>query len=377
MTLTQLWHRVPGGTATSMLRLASAIASMGSVDLTIIGARGEIRRPRSILSPDDVLAGSGAVPVGIPVRHMPLPVPILYDAWARLGRPAMLERSGRVDLVHLTVPVVPPPLDVPLIATVHDLFPLTHPHLLSARGAGMMAAGLEAIRERAAKVLVSTRTVADQCVRAGFDAARIEVAPFGVTPVVVDEVDVAGVRRRYGLTGPYVLFVGTHEPRKNLGLLLESLVELNDPDLSLVVAGPDGWDSRVEGSVYASAHDVPSPVIRLGYVPSKDLPALQRGAAAFCYPSLAEGFGLPVLEAMAAGALVITTRDSAMAEVAGDAAVLIDPHDPAELAAVIRHAVEGGVEMTERRRAGLNRSMEFTWQSCASVTCDVYESVLR
>lgn len=377
MTLTQLWHRVPGGTATSMLRLAAAVAAEGSVDLTIIGARGEIRRPRSIIDPDAVLRCSDTVPSGVTVRHMPLPVPILYDAWARLGRPAMVDRADGVDLVHLTVPVVPPPLDVPMIATVHDLFPLTHPHLLSARGAGMMAAGLEAIRERAAKVLVSTRNVADQCLRAGFEAARIEIAPFGVTPVDVDDSDVAGVRRRYGITGPYVLFVGTHEPRKNLGLLLESLVELNDPGLSLVIAGPDGWDSQSAGSVYASVDEVPSPVVRLGYVPSRDLPALQRGAVAFCYPSLAEGFGLPVLEAMAAGAVVITTRDTAMAEVAGDAAMLVDPHDPVELAATIRHALSDEVEMAQRRRAGLNRSREFTWQSCAGVTCDVYESVLR
>lgn len=377
MTLTQLWHRVPGGTASSMLGLAEAVTRTGRVDLAVVGARGEIRRPRSMLCPSRVNGATGGDRQGVRLHHLPLPIPILYDAWARFGRPAIDRGLDDVDLIHLTVPVVPPRSAVPLVATVHDLFPLTHPHLLSARGVGVMARGLAAIRERAAKVLVSTKVVADECVRAGFEPNRIEIAPFGVAPVEVDDDDVSDVRRRYGITGPYVLFVGTHEPRKNLGLLLEALVGLNDPDLSLVIAGPKGWGDPRGDSVYASLSDVPSPVIDVGFVPTDDLPALQRGAVAFCYPSLAEGFGLPVLEAMAAGAVIVTTRDSAMAEVAGDAAMLVDPHDPAGLAATIRHALDDEVAMAQRRRAGFNRSREFTWQSCAEATCDVYESVLR
>lgn len=377
MTLTQLWHRVPGGTATSMLGLADAVASTGRVELAVVGARGEIRRPRSVLCPDRVGVGPVGRRTDVQLRHLPLPVPILYDSWARFGRPAIETGLDDVELIHLTVPVVPPRSKVPLVATVHDLFPLTHPHLLSARGVGVMARGLAAIRDRAARVLVSTKVVADECIRAGFEPERIEIAPFGVAPVDVDDDDVSDVRRRYGITGPYVLFVGTHEPRKNLGLLLEAMVALNDPGVSLVVAGPQGWGSGNSGSVYASLGDVPSPVIDVGFVPSADLPALQRGATAFCYPSLAEGFGLPVLEAMAAGAVVVTSRESAMAEVAGDAAMLVDPHDPAGLAVTIRHALDDEVAMAERRRAGLNRSREFTWRSCADATCDVYESVLR
>lgn len=360
-----------------MVRLADAVASTGRVDLTVIGARGEVRRPRSILCPGGFGTRSNGGRCHVGTRHLPLPVPILYDAWAHLGRPSIDGGSDEVDLVHLTVPVVPPRSRVPLVATVHDLFPLTHPHLLSARGVGVMAKGLASIRERAAKVLVSTKVVADECIRAGFEPDRIELAPFGVTPVEVDDDQVADVRRRHGIEGPYVLFLGTHEPRKNLGLLLEALVELNDPGLSLVVAGPDGWGTSGSDSVYATLRDVPSPVIDLGFVPADDVPALQRGAAVFCYPSLAEGFGLPVLEAMAAGAVVVTTRDSAMAEVAGDAAMLVDPHDPVGLAARIRHALDDEVAMAERRRAGFNRSREFTWRSCAGTTCDVYESVLR
>lgn len=377
MTLTQLWHRVPGGTATSMLRLADAVADTGRVDLTCIGARGEIRRPLSVLSPGRVLEDIRRDHPDVTIHHMPLPVPVLYDAWARLGRPSMTGGVDGADLVHLTVPVVPPSTDLPLVATIHDLFPLTHPHLLSARGARLMAKGLEAIRDRATKVFVSTRVVADECLRAGFDADRIEVTPFGVTPVEIDDDDVARVCGRYGIHGRYVLFVGTHEPRKNLGLLLEALVALNDPTLTLVVAGPDGWASRNGDTVYASIADIPSPVVDLGFVPRDDLPALQRGAVAFCYPSLMEGFGLPVLEAMAAGAAVITTIDSAMAEVAGDAAMLVDPHDPYGLAKMIRHALGNEVEMAERRQAGLERSREFTWRSAAGSTCDIYESVLR
>lgn len=370
LTLTQFWHRVPGGTATSIASLATALGEAQHARLTGIGPRGELRNPRSLLDP-----AAGANPVtGVDMVYLGAPLPLLYDLWDRWQRPS-IDPLGDFDLIHLTVPVTPPRTRLPLVATVHDVFPLTNAELFTSRGAKLMARGLERIRDRADKVLVWTRAVADECVRAGFDAARLEVAPAGVVPVELGPDDVAAVMAKYGLTAPYLFFVGTLEPRKNLALVLEALVRLDEPGLSLVLAGPTGWEASSGEGPWARWEDVPSPVVHLGYVPREDLAALQRGAAAFCFPSLMEGFGLPVLEAMAAGALVITSGVSATAEVAGDAALLVDPHSPTEMVAALRTALEDGAAGEQLRSAALERARRFTWSACAATVAEVYRTV--
>ncbi|MHB1139982.1 MAG: glycosyltransferase family 4 protein [Microthrixaceae bacterium] len=372
ITVTQCWHRVPGGTATSIQRLVDALAATEQVDLVGVAPRGELRRPSTWRGVD---VPTGWVP-DVALARLPLPLPVLYDAWTRLGRPTVTASTGPVDLVHLTVPVTPPRDVVPLVATVHDLFPLTHPQLMTGRGAGLMAAGLDTIRERAVRVVVPSETVARECRAHGFDADRLRVVPWGVRQDGPDELDARRIRDRLGLHGPFVLFLGTLEPRKNLAGLLDALVQLGRPDVTLVVAGPDGWGDPVAGPSGVGLGDVPGPVLRLGYVPEHDLPALQRAADVCCVPSLAEGFGLPVLEAMAAGAAVVTTRDTATGEVGGDGARSVDTSSPTSLAAALGEILDdpdGAADLRSRARA---RAAEFTWERTARATLAVYDEVL-
>jgi len=372
ITLTQRWHQVPGGTATSIERLVDELARSDRFELVGVGARGELRRPASLIRPTP----PGDWVPSIPLVPLPLPLPLLYDAWTRFGHPAILPATGPVDLVHVTVPIRPPVDDVPMVATVHDLFPITRPEMMTGRGARLMGAGLDALRDRARRIMVPSEHVARDCEQHGFDRNQIRVVPWGVAPVEPSDAQVAAVRARYGLSGPYVLFVGTMEPRKNLATLLEALVRLSRPDLTLALVGPDGWGDAAAGTTGVGTGDVPSPVVRLGYVPESDLAPLQRGAAVFCFPSHAEGFGLPVLEAMAAGAAVVTSSGTATEEVAGDAAVLVDPGDAAALSAALASVLDDPTLSSALRCRGVERANTFTWERAAQQTMDVYDEAL-
>ena len=259
-----------------------------------------------------------------------------------------------------------------MVATVHDLFPSTRPDDFSPRGARLMSEGLEWVLGHARAVMVPSGVVAEQCVAHGVDESVVTVVPWGADPVVVDEARVAAVRRRHGLAGPYVLFVGTIEPRKNLAGLMAAMALLDRPDTTLVLVGPTGWGDHLDDL----ASGLSSPVVRLGHVPADDLPGLYAGAGVFCFPSFEEGFGLPVLEAMAAGAPVVTSATTATAEVAGAAGLLVDPGDPSALAAALAEVLDDSSVAAAIREAGRRRAAEHRWATTARLTVDVYRSVL-
>lgn len=360
VTVTQCWHRVPGGTATSVLDLLAALDAAGDVPELVAVA------PRSGRDP-----GPGWAPA-VPTVHLSLPIPVLYDAWTRLRRPSVESATGPVDLVHLTVPITPPRSPAPLVATVHDVLPLSDPGWFTGRGARLMRRGLEVVRDEAALVMVPSRATAEAAAAHGFDDDRLRVVPWGSTPVDVDVAAVASARARHGLSGPYVLFVGTTEPRKGLEVLGEAMVRLARAEVTLALAGPVGWGDADRGALDA----VPGPVVRLGFVPRADLPALQRGAAVSVVPSLAEGFGLPALEALAAGAALVTTSGTACAEVAGDAAVLVPPGDVAALADAIGALLDDPGRAEALRAGGPARAAHFDWGRTASAVAAVYREVL-
>jgi glycosyltransferase involved in cell wall biosynthesis len=371
VTLTQLAHRVPGGSATSVLQLLDALATTGEVDLVGVLAAGDLRRPSSLRAPAEVLSsGSEGPSPAVATATVPVPLPLLYDLWARTGRPRLERSTGAVDLVHVTIPMRVGVGDTPVVATVHDLFPLTRPEDSTARGARLMAGGLAWIRDTARAVMVPSAAVAAACAEHGVDPAKVTVVPWGATSSAPIASQVAEVVRRHGLQHPFVLFVGTVEPRKNLTGLVEAMRQLDRPDVTLALVGPDGWGAAPDLAGLAT------PVARLGRVPAADLPALYAGAAVVALPSLDEGFGLPVLEAMASGAAVVTSAGTATEEVAGDGARLADPRSPEDLCDAIRAVLDDPEVATSLRRAGSARAARFDWARTATATLEVYRSVL-
>jgi glycosyltransferase involved in cell wall biosynthesis len=344
-TLEQCWHRVPGGTATATLEVARRLVERPDVE--VIGVAGRHTRPPA-----------PAFTPPVEVRRLPLGRPLLYEAWNRLEWPGVERASGPIDVCHSTT-AIPAPTSRPHVVTVHDIEFVDSPERFTRRGAGVMRRGLDRCRT-ADLVLCPSRTTSDRLVEYGFAAASIRVIPWGVAADPVDESDRVRVTARYGLPDEFVLFVGTIEPRKNLRALAAAAARLGRP---LVAAGPAGW-----GDGSAPVGDVRL----LGFVPPEDLPALYSLAGVFAYPSLAEGFGLPVAEAMAYGSPVVTSRGTSTEEVAAGVAVLVDPTDVASIAAGIDEAFARSDELS---RLGLGRAAELTWDHTVAATVAAYREV--
>ena len=348
-TLEQCWHRVPGGTGVAALRTAEAL--MAHHDVELIGVAGVHRRP-----PLDPWAPS------IPIVHLPIAGGWMYETWLRLQWPKLEWATGKVDIAHATT-LIPCPTDAQLVVTLHDLAFVHTPEFFTRHGVRVFKRSLKHIRERADLVLCCSEATMDDCVLAGIGAHRLRLVPLGVEAARADAGEVARVRAAYDLPEEYLLFVGTVEPRKNLKGLIAALDELPDAPL-LVVAGASGW---------GDAGGEPHPGVKfLGFIPSDDLAGLYAGACVFCYPSTREGYGLPVLEAMAQGTPVVTSRGTATEEVAGDAAVLIDPLDVKDIARGIDDARRRCDELSSK---GLLRAQRHGWDATAALTVAAYKEL--
>lgn len=356
LTVEQLWQPVPGGSGTYVVELAAALAGAGADVVGIAAAhRGE--------PPADLH-------LAVPVRHAPLPRRLLYDAWNHLRVPRAEHLVRDADVVHATTWAVPPTRR-PLVVTVHDVAFLRDPGHFTPRGVRFFTRALDRTRDLADVVVVPSEATATDCVAAGIDRSRVAVVPHGVRVATPAPELVGDFRGAHGLARPYVLWTGTREPRKNLAGLLAafSLVAEADPDLDLVLVGPAGWgdDADVPPSVRARVH-------HLGRLAWPDLQLAYAGARAFCFPSLWEGFGMPVLEAMAHGVPVVTSAGTSMAEVAEGAALLVDPRDPGELAAAIDRAA--GPDHDALGAAGLAVAARATWATAAHRTLAAYERAI-
>jgi glycosyltransferase involved in cell wall biosynthesis len=355
LTLEQCWHRVPGGTATSALSLASALDARD--DVAVVGIAARHRRPPA----------AGWQPT-IDVVNVPVPRPPLYECWHHLRWPHVEDSTGPLDVVHATGMAVPPTRG-PLVVTVHDLAFIRYPEQPTRRGLRFFRMSLEQTRRHADLIHCPSQATADDCLAYGFESERVRVVPWGLDWDVASDEAVAAVRRRHGLTGRYVLFAGTLEPRKNLPRLIEAFGSLDEPDVSLVLVGPEGWGDQVTG--------VDGTRIRaLGFVPPAELAPLYRGAAVFCYPSLLEGFGLPVLEAMSQGTPTVTSANTATAEVGGGAVRAVDPTDVAALAEALSDLLGDPTEARRLGEAGLARSQAFGWGDMAGSFRDLYRELV-
>jgi glycosyltransferase involved in cell wall biosynthesis len=219
---------------------------------------------------------------------------------------------------------------------------------------------------------VSATTARDLTQHLGVDPERVDVSPLGTDLRPASEQAVAALRRRLGLRGPYLLGLGTLEPRKDVPTLIRAFARLaGELPHRLVLAGMAGWGAgEVAGAVAASG--VSDRILLAGYVPEADKPALFTGADVFVYPSRYEGFGLPVLEAMACGTPVVTTTGGSLPEVAGDAALLIEPGDVDTLAVSIGKLAGEAGERVALVQRGMVRAAGFTWNRCAALTAEAY-----
>ena len=355
ITLEQFWHRVPGGTATAVWAMARALAER---DLDLVGVSAWNKTKPNV-----------RFRLPFPIEWLPLPRVALYPAWHRFRWPKVEAATGPVEVIHATTFAIPPK-SAPLVVTIHDLAFLHSPEHFTARGRRFFERGLELALQDADVVVCPSRHTADDCIANGFPRESIRVVPWGVEAVAVSEDEVADTLADFEITRPYILWTGTIEPRKNLARLVEAFLSM-DTDAELVLAGPHGWNEDLSQLLARGAGRIRS----LGYVQPHDLAALYSGASIVCYPSLLEGFGLPVLEAMAQGAPVVTSSGTATEEAAGGAAALVDPRDTRSIA-------EGMMELLDDRSkaellgaAGRERAAELTWASCAEQMHTVYDEV--
>ena len=354
VTVEQSWHVVPGGIAISTVELLRALTRRGDLDIVGVSARHR-EPPQEAFRPP------------VPVRQLPLPRRALYEAWQWFRHPLVERATGPVDVVHDAGYVVPPS-NAPLVATVHDLLFLTYPEHYTWHSRAVLRRGLTLARRHARLVICPSKATMDACRSAGIGSERLRLVPWGVRVPTLDASKAEEVRRRYGIERPYVLFCGTREPRKNLRRVLEAFRRLDRPGLDLVLAGPEGWKEALAEGIAALEKRVRS----LGFVPPNDLDALYAGASVVVYPSLAEGFGLPVLEAMAHGVPVVTSAGRATEEVAGDAALLVDPLDTDAIVGAMQRVLDDRELAAALGAAAKERAASFTWQHSAELVAAVY-----
>ncbi|MCP5114421.1 MAG: glycosyltransferase family 4 protein [bacterium] len=308
--------------------------------------------------------------------------------WPRLGllyfvniphNPAISALTASADVFHVTNQVRVAPRRTPLTATVHDMTCWLLPQLHTPANVRADRSFADRVLRRATGLIaVSESTRRDTARLLSIDEDRIEVIYPGVSEAFINvpAEDVFAVREHYGLDRPYVLFLGTIEPRKNVDTLLDAWDQLPESvraEHELLIAGPVGWSAAKT----LARLDSGLPGVRyLGYVAEQDLPALTAGAVVFVYPSLYEGFGFPVAQAMAAGVPVIVSNVSSLPEVAGDAGVLIDPHSPAELRAAIERLLDDSSRREELSARAKLHSQSFRWETCARRSLLFFEDVV-
>jgi glycosyltransferase involved in cell wall biosynthesis len=357
ITAEQSWARVPGGTAVATIELARAVVRRRDIDLVGVAARHRRAPPPHWALP-------------VEVRHLPLPTRPLFEAWHRLRWPAVERATGPVDLVHGTIIAVPASR-APLVLTIHDLAFLSHPEHFTERGIRFFRRALTLALREARLVTCPSRATMTACASVGFETDRLRLVPWGVRVRASEADDVQRCRVRYRLERPFVLFCGTVEPRKNLRRVLEAFRLLRHPDVELVLAGPMGWMEDLDGPL----RELDGRGRWLGAVPEDDLGPLYAAADVVVYASLEEGFGFPVLEAMAQGTPVVTSAGTATEEVAGDAALLVDPLDVEAIAAAIDGVLTDRELARRLRDAGRARATQFPWERTAELMAAVYAEV--
>lgn len=354
----QLAFEAPGGIGTYVSELSSALVAL--------------EHPPELVT----FRSSGLVREGVAPADVTLQAPLrsLYPRWALTGRPALPAGSlAGCDLVHATNHVAVPPArpGQALVVTVHDLAFDAFPETFTPAWRWLYRAAIRAAARRATLLLVPSHATADDLAeRYGVGAGRVRVTPLAAS-LPAAGADPATILERLGIQRPYVLSAATLEPRKNQVRLIRAYRQVA-PEVphTLVLAGPDGWGAAdVEMEIERGG---PGTVVRTGRLGGEELDAVLRGADAVAYPSLYEGFGLPVVEAMARGVPVIGSTTPAIAETAGDAAVLVDALDVGGLADALAQILKDRTLREELARRGRARASTFSWAATARATLEAY-----
>jgi glycosyltransferase involved in cell wall biosynthesis len=363
----------PVGAGQYTLHLASALSRRPDLDLILVGRRGDRDRWAQ--------AAPGARLISAAPQQRPLRL-----AWEQLALPRLVRRLD-ASVHHGPHYTMPEFSSVPMVVTVHDLSFFEEPQWHDRSKVVLFKRAIRVAARRATAVVCPSRATADQLARWCRVDAELFVAHHGVdaerfTPYEAEPgADAAILGRidpRLGGGQPYLVFVGTLEPRKDVPSLVQAFHRVADrhPEALLVLAGGDGWGAgAVDQAIAATSGG--RRVVRTGYVSDAVIPVLLRSAVAAVYPALYEGFGLPALEALSCGTPLVTTSGTAMEEVAGDAATLVSPGDVAELAEALDSVLGSGTTTTDdegdrRRGAGLKIAAAHTWEQSANRHVEAY-----
>ncbi len=331
-----------------------------SVDLVVVTQRTDAERYTRLLPAAQVVAAPAAA------AHRPARL-----AWEQTGLPLLAQQVG-AQVLHSPFYTCPLRSSAPVTVTVHDATFFTEPEHYDKSRRTFFRSAIKTSLRRAARVIVPSKATRDELIRLlDADPTRIDVAYHGVDPVAFhapSDDEKARVRARLGLGATaYVAFLGAKEPRKNVPNLIRGWVlavaERDDPP-ALVIAGGQGHDDEIDRAVA----EVPAHLrlLRPGYLRYADLPGYLGGALVAAYPSYGEGFGLPILEAMACGAPVLTTPRLSLPEVGGDA-VAYTSEDPQQIGHDLAALLDDEPRRLALAKAGAERAREFTWESSAEV----------
>jgi glycosyltransferase involved in cell wall biosynthesis len=357
LVLEQCLAPVPGGTGRYSREIAAALARRAPAGAGVGGVTAWHRDTAPAAAPG--VAGP---------RRLPLGRRALVAAWERGLGPAV---PG--DLVHAPTPLAPARRRTPLVVTVHDAVPWTHPETLTPRGVRWHRTAVGRAARTADLLIVPTHAVADELRRhVDVDPDRLRVVGEGVSGDLAAPPDADRRAAALALPERYLLTVATLEPRKGLSVLLQALATPAAPDLPLLVVGQPGWGG-LDLAAEAGRLGLGDRVRVLGRVPDPDLAVLFARATALVVPSRAEGFGLPLLEAMHAGTPVVTSPAAALVEVGGGAA-LVAADD--QLAEVLREVAEDGGLRARLSSAGRARAAAYTWDGAADALWAAYEEIL-
>lgn len=305
-----------------------------------------------------------------------------FDAWFQVRLP-LAARNDRVDLLHLPASAAPAWNPVPVVVTIHDLIPLQIADEMTSEQTVVFARGVDRALSRARRFITPSAATRELiCARYGVGRERIDVVPWAPdTRIVADARQTLSasrrqrIRERYGLAQRWLLSFSGNARRKNARGVIDAFARVPAAmrrDYQLVLVGCEPETCRAALEVEAERAGISGQVRPLGFVPLEDLPVLLRGASGLVMPSRGEGFGLPILDAFACGVPVLTSDISSMPEVAGDAAVYCDPHDPASIANGIEQLLtpETAARLVPR---GYEQLAKFSWERTAEAMCAVYE----